>query len=561
MHTCALRSTQTYGHHNLSHGLIQHSRLLGQSRRTYARIVGGVLNQPPPGAPSPQSEYKVIQVTRKQGNASDKTERTFDLDISKAPSKSGSTARHVFEKILQGNVQKDSLEAIVKNVSLHTPLAPSPRQGNHNQSQQRLIVDHLTAQASLFGSSVASFKDIQEQAAQYAMREIPRTLENGNAGLPKETLLSTVSESVVSIVYFSPPTDRSPDGRITYSSGFAIADGTLIATCTHPVYQHTAMSKLDPEVVEASRTLIVTHDGRLIPVHSVASSLPHDDLMLLNVDYSSVESGNTKGRQVKKVERLRGLPVSQYPLPILGDVLVYNHTPLHFDPLCNADTDSTRSNNPFVRSSTGNKTEEGGEAAEWRRSMVTSYQNAQFEEVETGGYSELATLLFHLPFFAPDSPGSPSSPPRSPQNNTTSTSTTTTTTTNAAPSTTTPETRRSVMSHSGGKLTDGSSGSPIIDARTYAVVGITRGREFGYGQPLPLPLTVATHPPTTKQQTSGRTGSDDKSQGGGRDGGDGKGGKGGKGGGRTKVLSTTRRGTERGFACPSEKLWWMFKLV
>lgn len=344
-------------------------------RRGYARVVGGIINQARPPAPTPQTTFTATSVKRKpdswahQGShditskGNDSTGREpFHLDISKPPQTQHTDFRTVEEPPKLRPVQI-LYEYLQRAVSERAELVQSP-----------------------------SLRQLMHDLDNNANVEIPHVLQNGNTGSPALSL-NEIAESVVTIAHILPPSQSNGTGEVILCSGFAILDGSLIATCTHPFFQINAHCKsYDAREQQANlsqaKTVIITNSGEILPITRLESHLVMSDVVLL---------------QIPKDRALVPLKVSPYPCPAGNPIQVYN---LH-------ETALERDDRAKVKWS-------------WRESEITLYQDRAGREAATGSYDELNTLLF-----------------------------------DTVPSA-------------------GSSGGPILDRETKAVVGIVRGSEVSY---------------------------------------------------------------------------------
>lgn len=358
--------------------------------RNYARVVGGMINSPPPPAPSHQPSFNTVQVGQKT-NRKDKESRSdvvqtigellagkavktkkpdpFSFDISRPPADKLSGEFRTVKEPPKLRPDHDLYEYLTSQVINSTKIQDSP--------DLRHFLGDLNAKANV---------------------ELPQVLKNGNAGSPALSL-DEISQSIVTIAHILPPPANSKkNGEVILSSGFAILDGSLIATCTHPLHQVNALCRsYDANEQQANlsraRSVAITSNGTILPISDIASHLVMSDIVLFKISTAT---------------SLAPLKISPYPCPAGNPILVYNL------------------NNMSLSASSTDQLKEPKASWSWTDSEITLYQDRAGREAATGSYDELNTLLFN----------------------------------------TVPQ--------------PGSSGGPIIDRETKAVVGITRGSEISY---------------------------------------------------------------------------------
>lgn len=356
--------------------------------RGYARIVGGMINSPPPPAPAQQGPFKVIVVSQKRAedtsDGQDKLSSSHDESLKLSP---------VLEKASPFSLDISHPRTGGRNEGFRTVLEPPKPRADQD------LYNHLikVVNGDKLIQDSPSLRRIVEDLNTKANVETPYVLRNGNAGSP-DLPLDRIARSVVTIAHILPPLPGSTNqGEVILSSGFAILDGSLVATCTHPIHQINALCR-SPNAAQQEanldrvRTVAIAFDGMIVPIQSMESHLVMSDIVLL---------------RIPETTKLTPLKVSPYPCPTGSPVLVYS---LHDVALS---SDPGQPVQPITKWS-------------WTPSEITLYQDRAGRESATGSYKELNTLLFDTV-------------PR-----------------------------------------PGSSGGPIIDRETKAVVGITRGSEVSY---------------------------------------------------------------------------------
>lgn len=358
--------------------------------RSYARVVGGMINSPPPPAPAPKTSFNVVRVSQRRDEKALPKEDTlheadteairpssqnmkdldpFSFDISRPPQLQDTGDFRTLREPPRLRPEHDLYEYLIGYASNTQAIQRSPN--------LKTMLEDLNAKANI---------------------ELPQVLKNGNAGSP-ELSLEKITESIVTIAHILPPPANSTQaGDVILSSGFAILDGSLLATCTHPLHQINALCRSDDSHrqlanIKRARSIAITYDGTIIPIENIASHLVMSDLVLM---------------RIAETNKLRPLKVNPYPCPTGNPILVYS---LH-------DVTLSTPSEKLPRHPKGTWS--------WTDSEITLYQDRAGRESATGSYDELNTLLFN-------------SVPR-----------------------------------------PGSSGGPIIDRDTKAVVGITRGSEISY---------------------------------------------------------------------------------
>lgn len=339
-----------------------------------------MINSPPPPAPSPHTKFNTVHVGKKR-------------DVARSDKASESPLEDLFRKKYDKSPAEPFTLDISQSPKSASVLAPDEFRTVHEPprlSPSQALYDFLMNHISRSTQSLC-LQDMLNDLNAKANVEIPSVLKNGNAGSPDHSL-NEISGSIVTIAHVLPASDNGKRGEVILSSGFAILDGSLIATCAHPLHQinaHCRSYDANEQLsnMKRTRTVIITNSGDIIPVISVASHLVMSDILLLNIP---------------EANKLQPLRVSPYPCPMGNPIQVYN---LHDTTVASGTPKSIWS---------------------WQDSEITLYQDRSGREAATGTYDELNTLLFD----------------------------------------TIPQ--------------PGSSGGPIIDRETKAVVGVTRGSEVSY---------------------------------------------------------------------------------
>jgi hypothetical protein len=230
--------------------------------------------------------------------------------------------------------------------------------------------------------STTSFTTLLKQLNSNANLKLPYILPYENIGRKNITGKSDLAQGIVTIAHILPLRDK-----VVFASGFAVLDGGLIVTCAHTFYQ-AARHLSSPELDQKSQSIVITHEGELIPVASIESHLVVSDLVLLRLQ---------EGRKITS------LAVDPYPAPVSTPVLSCDFVTASLSP----------TSLPAISYS-------------WKSAEVLFYKGRCGQEVETGTYDELSSVMY-------------SHPP-----------------------------------------SNGSSGGPIVNKETRSVIGIVRGSEVSY---------------------------------------------------------------------------------
>jgi hypothetical protein len=251
-------------------------------------------------------------------------------------------------------------------------------------SKENLLNEFLIDYALKNQSTTAttSFTTLFEQLNSNANLLLPYILPYENVGRKDVTAKSDLARGIVTIAHILPLRNK-----VIIASGFAVLDGGLIVTCAHTFYQ-AARHLSSPELDQKSQSIVITHEGELIPVASIESHLVVSDLVLLRLQ---------EGRKITS------LAVDPYPAPVSTPVLSCDFVTASLSP----------TSLPAISYS-------------WKSAEVLFYKGRCGQEVETGTYDELSSVMY-------------SHPP-----------------------------------------SNGSSGGPIVNKETRSVIGIVRGSEVSY---------------------------------------------------------------------------------
>ena len=259
---------------------------------------------------------------------------------------------------------------------LPTPIEESDSTGSSRFNE--FLIDYARQ-----NQATTSFITLLKQLHSNANVQLPYVLPHDTAGRKKnDTAPSDLSNGIVTIAHILPSSNK-----VILASGFAVLDGRLLVTCAHTFFQaahHLAATELDQQ----SQSIAITHCGELIRVASVATHLVSADLAVLRL----VEDA-----------RITSFSVDPYPAPVSTRLLSYD----------------------FVAASLSSTFLPTISHA-WQPAEVLFYKGQCGQEVATGTYDELSSMMY-------------SHPP-----------------------------------------TGGSSGGPILSKETRSVVGIVRGSEVSY---------------------------------------------------------------------------------
>ncbi|ORY86999.1 hypothetical protein BCR37DRAFT_411774 [Protomyces lactucae-debilis] len=313
---------------------------LRPSSRSYARAVGGILNQPPPSAPSPQTSYEAIGVG--SGRRTPTPISNALAEINNAAAAQGQLASAFGRKQELDPVMIATDDPVHRFLSDHVLADKADMQ--HARPLDQLLLD-LDRQAGM---------------------EIPHVLPNGNGG--NKATLETIGESVVTLAHIL-PARLGKSAQVVLASGFAILDGEMIVSCAHPFHQidshcRSYDAREQQGNRKAARTVAITHDGRILPITGVASHLVNADLVVLSVPK---ESG------------LKGLRVDPYPVPQETALHVFSQGQAKLVPSSHV-AGSSKSGLRISRA--------------WSASQVTVYQDRSGREAQTGTYDTLNSVLF-----------------------------------------------------------------------------------------------------------------------------------------------------------------------
>lgn len=333
----------------------ERSTATSPGRRRYARAIGGIFNQPPPQPP--------------QAN---KPGAKFDVSTAF----SGINARKVGQSSpgkIQVEITVDDKGSKVDPSALGLPpgkttLEPAKygKDAAVNDSLSHSVRTDAAIQAS------PSLDTMLRQLDDRAGVEIPHVLQNGNRGMPDRSPAQLL-DSVVTVAHVR-PSRPGHKAQVVFSSGFPVHDGGLVVTCAHPFHQAAALTRsydaLEQQKARRdSRIVLITRQGKLIPVRGVASHLVMADLVVLDIDRTAHD--------------LQPLAVDPYPIAVGSSVCHYNLS------------DVTLSSPAALRPTGG-----------WNDAKVTVYQDRRGREAETGTYDQLNAILFDTE----PSPGSSGAP-------------------------------------------------------------------------------------------------------------------------------------------------------
>ena len=261
-----------------------------------------------------------------------------------------------------------STQAAAKDTIAASPFKPAARAKESwapsiPPSEREIAPDdplrhHLIEWIKQHESTSTPLRTLLDQLHSQAGRRLSTTLPYESKGRPSSDSISS-KRGIVTIAHVV----ADPEPQVVMSSGFAIADGSLIVTCAHTFHQVQSLSK----ETRIAATLAISHDGTIHPVSSIESSLPMSDIALLRIVTSP---------------SIQPLPVDPYPAPIGTNVQAYNYKEARIE-------DSSAIVDAL-----------------WEESVVSFYTGPTGQEAKTGTYDTLHSLLYNQPPL-PGSSGGP----------------------------------------------------------------------------------------------------------------------------------------------------------
>lgn len=357
--------------------------------------------------------------------------------------------------------------------------------------------------ASSLPTLLQSFKDNSDRTLSVELPNENRPKEDRRVRLTsalsdENELNEKVEDGVLLIAYVTGLDAGRGQERISVCSGFAVeggdrlgegesgGKGALVVSCAHTLKGSLSRSTNRDEAKEkdqpsnhSSIALAVTRTGHVFPISELLSSLPSSDLVLLQLGEQAiaVEENLDFGVPLRPSNvKVRTLPINPYPAPVGAELCVSsfwgweddagstlpafefsqpNGTPsssgseqqiVGSDGLASALTISPGPLPPPVgrEKDTIKRERDDAGRSRWGRARLVEYRDDMGKEARTGTYDDLAQLDFklltdnvHNPPALQEKAQTLSFPP------------------------------------------PGSSGGPIVDVQTGAVVGITRGVKMG----------------------------------------------------------------------------------
>lgn len=190
----------------------------------------------------------------------------------------------------------------------------------------------------------APFDALFEQLTSKANVQLPHVLPYENNGRKNDTGKSDLARGIVTVAHVLPAAHK-----VIVASGFAVLDGGLIVTCAHTFYQ-AAQSRPCSNVDQRSKSLVMTTEGELIGVASIASHLVHSDIVLLRLEDD---------------RKIPSLPVDPYPAPVRTPLLAYE----------------------FITAT----------LSAWKPTEVLFYRGPCGQEAEPGTYDTLSSMMHSHP--------------------------------------------------------------------------------------------------------------------------------------------------------------------
>jgi hypothetical protein len=319
--------------------------------------------------------------------------------------------------------------------------------------------------------------ELPNESAPKQARRVPLT----SATSDENELRQNLEDGVLLIAYVTGLQSGRGKERISVCSGFAVeggdrlsstdgqGKGALIVTCAHTLRGSVAKRDGIAEE-ESSIALAITRSGHVFPVASLLSSLPSNDLLLLQLgeEAITVDENSTLGTPLRSSNvQVRTLPISAYPAPVGSELCVSSFWGWEDDAGSTLPAfefqQQTQSGPEVNHMSAGaaltisaapipppmgreaeivKRERDDAGRSRWGRARLVQYRDASGAEALSGTYDDLTQLDFKL---LPDNVHNPPALLSKPQ---------------------------------ASFPPPGSSGGPIVDAQTGAVVGITRGTKM-----------------------------------------------------------------------------------
>lgn len=272
--------------------------------------------------------------------------------------------------------------------------------------------------------------------------------------------------------------------RLSVCSGFAIAGeehmpdaGPLMVTCAHTLQNafRVPLARRGTPAAQAgfmplSVAFAISRHGAIYPIRKLVSSLPDSDVILYQLDPSAL------GASDGKAAPLRTLPVSPYPAVVGTELAVASFTGWGGEsapaiPSAGEETDEDAAS-PSRKSELRRRN--AAARSRWGRAEVIKYRDECGAEAHTGTYDSLSQMEFKV------LPHSPHNPPLWQAR--------------PLPATSASPDEGALAASTGGlgasdkvrkrPMPDfpppGSSGGPVVDVATGAVVGIVRSTKYGF---------------------------------------------------------------------------------
>ncbi|PWN28599.1 hypothetical protein BDZ90DRAFT_231581 [Jaminaea rosea] len=335
---------------------------------------------------------------------------------------------------------------------------------------------------------------------------VPRTDANQSPHVPPEV---TDDDGVLLLAYVEDVTAPRGQEKISVCTGFAVeggselsqvaqgeAEGHLVVTVAHTLRSAFA-AKTSQQGQDQSAAIAITRRGNVYPVQTLLSSLPSSDLVLLRIAKEPLPVGgeaaqsSTAAASSTPALAPKTLPISPYPSSANSHLLVSSFWGFEDDSACSLPAfsyspssspsltllPSSSSSSPAGRSASQVKSE--GDAmtqSRWGEVRLVEYRDGKGSEAQTGTYDSLETMEYKLvresrinpavlrgesvSAFVPGAAQPDSTSQDGALSNATGSSTST----------------RGIGGYGVPNFPPpGSSGGPIVDAQSGAVVGVTRG--------------------------------------------------------------------------------------
>ncbi|MCO5549752.1 hypothetical protein L7F22_003225 [Adiantum nelumboides] len=452
-----------------------------QTRNRLAAALGAMRRGAGSAIPTHDLENAFIppEDPKVQSTSTQKPEQRIEVDVNETKEPVDREHPHAIDAIYGRNDLDERILAAAR--ALHHAKQQSPNGGLNASSLPTLL---------------QSFKEKSERTLSVELPNENRPKDDRRVRLTSalsddNELSEKVEDGVLLIAYVTGLDAGRGQERISVCSGFAVeggdrlregesgGKGALVVSCAHTLRGSLSRSTNKDEAKEGEGSLLntssialaVTRTGHVFPIAELLSSLPSSDLVLLQLGEQAiaVEENLDFGVPLRPSNvKVRTLPISPYPANVGAELCVSSFwgweddagstlPAFEFsqpssteivgsDGLQSALTISPGPLPPPVgrEKDTVKRERDDAGRSRWGRARLVEYRDESGKEARTGTYDDLAQLDFklmadnvHNPPALQEKAQTLSFPP------------------------------------------PGSSGGPIVDSQTGAVVGITRGVKMG----------------------------------------------------------------------------------